>query len=111
MQLKFQQFLVHAAGEIDLRYPFKALSEAAGIFELDLSADKGVQQRPLGCAGPGDREFTFLLPATKRENGKTRWTPKRAISLAEDRRRIVLGPTGWRFIRDLFPDEEDSQES
>ena len=56
-----------------------------GIFELRIGYS-GVQYRPLGCFGPGDREFTLLLGAIE----KGRKLPKSVCEMAVERRKIIL---------------------
>jgi hypothetical protein len=75
-----------------LSKPFKSLS--GGLWEFKLEIDN-VQQRPIGYVGPGQpgqKEFTFLLAATKKTGRKrnvTRWDPPEAPALARDRIKII----------------------
>jgi hypothetical protein len=102
---KLDDFIFHLRRQTAIQYPLKGLTGADGIFELVLGLDAGVQQRPLGCVGPGPREFTLLLPATKQERRKkTIWDPRAAVTIAERRRAIVLGMGGRRFIREFSHD-------
>jgi hypothetical protein len=75
-----------------LSKPFKSLSGRLWEFKIEV---ENVQQRPLGFIGPGQagqKEFTFLLAATKktgRKKGKTRWDPPEALDMARDRIKLV----------------------
>jgi hypothetical protein len=62
------------------------LTDSDGIYEIRFKI-RNVLYRPLGFFGPNRHEFTLLVPA--REQGN-RFVPRNAISLAEDRKRIVL---------------------
>jgi hypothetical protein len=46
-----------------------------------------MQHRPLGCFGPKDNEFTFLIGTTKREKV---FNPRNAVNLAIKRRNYIL---------------------
>ena len=62
-----------------------ALRGFEGIFEFRI-IHSGVQYRPLGCYGPGEREFTLLLGAIEK-GGKL---PRSDCEAAAERRRIIL---------------------
>ena len=80
---KVDNYLWHLRNESQIRYPLKPLRAAQGIHQLVLKIEN-MQHRPLGFIGPGEKEFTFLIPATKRQGRKhqTRWDPPNAIDLA-----------------------------
>lgn len=56
-----------------------------GISEIRFKSRK-VQQRPLGYFGPERKDFTFLYPATEKDD---QFVPKDAIERARDRSKIV----------------------
>src|SRR5579859_6039420 len=56
------------------------------IYELRV-VHKNIQYRPLGCYGPGQREFTLLVGA-REENDDFR--PREAPRIAKERRNIIL---------------------
>ena len=62
-----------------------ALKGYPDIFEIR-AGNCGVQYRPLGCYGPGYREFTILIGSIEK-GGKL---PKGACESAVERRRLVL---------------------
>lgn len=51
----------------------------------------GIQYRLLGFFGPGDKEFTLLMGATKRNILE----PKTAPNIAEKRRKLVINDRGY----------------
>lgn len=55
-----------------------------------------MQHRPLGCYGPGDQEFTFLIGTTKREKI---FYPRNAIKLAIERRDYIIQDR--RYINEI----------
>ena len=61
-----------------------ALKAHDDIYELRIVFG-GTQYRPLGCHGPGLREFTLLLGTI--EKGKI---PRHVIKTAEERRKVIL---------------------
>jgi hypothetical protein len=61
----------------------------SGIYELIIKSG-GVQYRPLGCYGPGNREFTVLIGAIEK-GGKI---PKGILNSAVARKESVLHQ-GW----------------
>jgi hypothetical protein len=71
-------------------YMIVHLADCDGIFELRV-VHKNVQYRPLGCYGPGEREFTLLIGACE-ENDDFR--PREAPRIAEDRRATILRDPG-----------------
>jgi len=62
------------------------LTDSDSIYEIRFKI-RNVLYRPLGFFGPNRHEFTFLVPA--HEQGD-RFVPRNAISLAEQRKIIVL---------------------
>lgn len=66
-----------------------ALRGYSGIYELR-AGSSGVQYRPLGCHGPGRKEFTILI-GTVEKGGKL---PKRDCETAVERKKIILGGLG-----------------
>ena len=56
------------------------------IYEIRFKADK-VEMRPLGFFGPGEKEFTVLIWAEKKENV---YDPPNAIKTAESRRKEII---------------------
>ena len=62
------------------------LTDSDGIYEIRFKV-RNVLYRPLGFFGPSRHEFTLLIPA--REQGD-RFVPRNAISLAEERKQIIL---------------------
>ena len=56
-----------------------------GIYEIKFQGGNYVG-RPLGCFGPGDQEFTFLIGAREKGND---FVPKNAPKLAQSRKAIV----------------------
>ncbi len=66
------------------------------IYELIISTgDK--QYRPLGCFGPGQREFTILIGASKKGGRKRRpmrWDPPNALKTAKKRCKLVINNRG-----------------
>lgn len=66
-----------------------ALRGYAGIYELR-AGSSGVQYRPLGCYGPGRKEFTILI-GTVEKGGKL---PKDDCKTAVERKKIILRDSG-----------------
>jgi hypothetical protein len=60
------------------------------IFEIR-TRHGGIQYRLLGFFGPSDKEFTFLIGATKRN----KLEPMNAPSVAEKRRELVIKDRGY----------------
>lgn len=56
------------------------------IYELRV-VHKNIQYRPLGCYGPGEKEFTLLVGAREENNG---FRPREAPRIAEQRRSIIF---------------------
>lgn len=65
---------------------FSPLTGHRGINEIKFIV-QSIQYRPLGCYGPGDKEFTILIGA--KEQGD-RFNPKNAPLIAENRRNDIL---------------------
>ena len=61
-----------------------ALKGCDDIYELRI-VHSGVQYRPLGCYGPGQREFTLLLGVVEKGH-----LPPMAYRTAQQRRKIIL---------------------
>jgi hypothetical protein len=68
----------------------KKLRGYEGLFELRV-VQSGTQYRPLGCYGPGQKRFTFVLGALEQGD---RIRPPDAFTTAVDRCRAVLGGQG-----------------
>ena len=80
-----QRLLVLRAYQIwPLQY-VSALKGYADIYEFRIVAF-GVQYRPLGCYGPGEREYTLLVGAIEK-GGKL---PTGTCEIAVARRKIIL---------------------
>lgn len=60
-----------------------------GIYELRVGSS-GVQYRPLGCHGPGKKQFTILIGSVEK-GGKL---PKSDCEIAVERRKIILDYEG-----------------
>jgi hypothetical protein len=60
-----------------------------GILELRVGSS-GVQYRPLGCYGPGRREFTILIGSVEK-GGRL---PKSDCGTAVERRKVILEDRG-----------------
>ena len=68
----------------------EGLTGTNGIYELVFES-KNIQYRPLGFYGPGEKEFTFLVGATKKgSKRKIQWQPRTAIQIATRLRPIVI---------------------
>lgn len=65
---------------------FSPIRGHRGIYEIKFTV-QSIQYRPLGCYGPGKKEFTILIGA--KEQGD-RFNPIRAASIAENRRNDIL---------------------
>lgn len=55
------------------------------IIEIKITY-QNIQYRPLGCCGPGPREFTLLMPAKERGN---EFEPKNAPISAQKRCKLI----------------------
>jgi hypothetical protein len=64
----------------------KPLTGFAGIYEIRFRS-KDVVYRPLGFFGPEQNEFTFLKPATERDDD---FDPKNAPQIALERKNIIM---------------------
>lgn len=65
--------------------------DGRGLFELVFRV-QDVQYRPLGFYGPGERTYTLLVGATKKQGKRSKdtvWDPRNAIELAQKRKEIV----------------------
>jgi hypothetical protein len=60
------------------------------IFEIRIR-HSGIQYRLLGFFGPGDKEFTLLIGATKKKDLE----PKSAPDIAKKRRKLTLEDRGY----------------
>jgi hypothetical protein len=65
---------------------FRPLTDYAGICEIRFIV-QNIQYRPLGCYGPGEKEFTFLVGA--KEVGR-KFNPLSAPDTAIERRNKIL---------------------
>ncbi len=63
---------------------FKLLSDGVGEIRFEIH---NRQFRPLGCYGPGKREFTILIGAEEKGN---RLKPPGVLETAKERRELVL---------------------
>ncbi|MCF8149165.1 MAG: hypothetical protein K9K30_00865 [Burkholderiaceae bacterium] len=63
----------------------KKLKGVRDIYEIRFAAS-GVQHRPLGFFGPGEKEFTIVLWATHKQDI---YDPHNAINTADGRRKLV----------------------
>ncbi len=64
---------------------FKPLVGYHGIYEIKIKF-KRVQYRPLGCYGPGRKEFTLLIGAIEKGS---KLTPKDAAQKAQERCKLI----------------------
>lgn len=64
----------------------KVLEDGDGIVEIRFKA-AGVQHRPLGFYGPQRKQFTITICAEERNS---RFVPRDAVSIAQNRRTEVL---------------------
>lgn len=66
--------------------------DCEGLLEIIFEVKK-VQYRPIGFYGPGEREITLLVGATKKSRGKrnqSEFDPSNACSLGQRRKQEVL---------------------
>lgn len=68
----------------DSKY-FKPITGYHGIYEIKIRYKK-VQYRPLGCYGPGRKEFTLLIGAKEIGNN---FVPKNAPKKAQERCKLI----------------------
>jgi hypothetical protein len=80
-----------------------ALKGCKGIYELRI-VQNGVQYRPLGCLGPGKREFTILLGAVEKGH-----LPPSFCEVAQSRRQTILSDRR-RTCEHQFAETPDSGE-
>jgi hypothetical protein len=78
----------------DSKY-FKPVTGYHGIYEIKIRY-RNVQYRPLGCYGPGRKEFTLLIGA--KEIGDA-FVPKNAPEKAQERCKLIHVDT--RYIDDF----------
>ena len=70
---------------------FRPLTAYKGICEIRFIV-QNIQYRPLGCYGPGEKEFTILVGAEEKGD---RFNPKSAPQLAVKRRKVILENKGY----------------
>lgn len=92
IRARFRTLLVHMAITINWVRPyFDKLKGYEGIYEIRIVSK--VQYRLLGCYGPGRKDFTLLIGASKAGASKGKsatWDPKNARELAERRSKLPL---------------------
>lgn len=88
-KIKINTRIQYLEGSENWHWPPQLISSLKGyegIYELRV-VHKRVQYRPLGCYGPGQKEFTLLLGA-REENDD--FKPRQAPAIAQERRAIIL---------------------
>ncbi len=84
---KIDKIIKHLEINKDWRGPyFDKIQGYENLYELRAFGLNKVPLRPLGCFGPGEKEFTILLGA-KKKNGN--YTPKDAFDIAERRIKLI----------------------
>jgi len=89
---RFRTLLIHMANTQSWVRPFfDKLSGYKNVYEIIIKSN--IQYRLLGCFGPGRREFTLLIEATKSGASKGKpatWNPKDARKIADMRSKLPL---------------------
>jgi hypothetical protein len=89
---RFRKILRHM--EITKQWTRPYFDKLTGFDNLyEILVHNKIQQRLLGCFGPGRREFTLLIGASKSGASKGKpatWNPKNARKLADMRSKLPL---------------------
>ncbi len=97
IRTKFRAIVAHLAGSPDLGRPyFDKLKGYDNLYEVIVKAQ--MQHRILACLGPGPKEVTLLIGATKSgaSRGKpAKWFPKNAREIADARSKLPLHKRGY----------------
>ena len=89
---RFRTYLVYMSNTQNWVRPyFDKLKGYENLYEIRVSSK--IQYRLLGCFGPGRREFTLLIGATKSGASKRKsatWNPRGARKIADMRSKLIL---------------------
>jgi hypothetical protein len=89
---RFRALLLHMENTQNWVRPFfDKLTGYENVYEIILRSSK--QYRLLGAYGPGRREFTLLIGATKAGASKGKpatWSPRNARKIADQRSKLII---------------------